>query len=82
MVQNMVQVSNRLDRIEAGGIHMRTSKNTGTANNANNAGGLPSQQLPNSFEGDTCITVISLWVQLHHGSTFRDEQKKTTLSNL
>jgi len=75
MVQNMVQVSNRLDRIEAGGIHMRTSNTGGTANNANNIGGLPSQQLPNSFELDTCIAVISLWVQWHHGSTFCDEQQ-------
>jgi hypothetical protein len=71
----MVQVSNQLDRIETGGIHTRTSNTGGTANNANNAGGLPSQPLPNSFEVDMCITVISLWVQQRHGSTFRDEQQ-------
>ena len=72
----MVQVSSPLDRLEvAGGIHRRTSNTGGTANNANNIGGLPSQQLPNSFELDTCIAVISLWVQWHHGSTFRDEQQ-------
>jgi hypothetical protein len=66
-----------LDWVEvAGGIHRRTTSNTGgTANNANNISGLPLQQLPNSFEVHTCIAMISLWVQWHHGSTFCDEQQ-------
>jgi hypothetical protein len=80
IVESIERVRNRLDRLGAGvvihcvggDIHRRTS-NTGTANNADNVSGLPSQQLPKSFEVDTCITVISLWVQWHHGLTFRDE---------